>query len=133
MNQEEFDLLKKLEKVNAPPNFEQRVLSQLALRRKQLRTRHLRLSLAGAFSAAVVLLIVINIFIFPQIGLLRSISLKKEGSVAFQPQGKKGIREIIPIIEPVNYKNEIQTLSEKPTTIYILEQVSDETSSEINY
>ena len=133
MNQEKFDLLKKLGRVTAPPNFEERVLTQLTLRKKQLKTRHLRLSLAGAFSAVVVLLVVINIFIFPQRGIWRYLNLKKEVTATSQQPELRKMREIIPIVEPVNYKNEIQTLSDKPTTIYILEQVSDETSSEINY
>lgn len=133
MNQEEFDLLKKLGRVSAPPNFEDRVLTHLSLRKRQIKARYLRLSLASAFSAVVVLLVVINIFIFPQKGLLHFLTTKKEIQAVIQPQGKGATREVIPIVEPVNYENEIKTLSEKPTTIYILEQVSEETSYEINY
>jgi len=133
MNQEEFDLLKKLGRVSAPPNFEENVLTRLSHHKRQMKARYLRLSLASAFSAVVVLLVVINIFIFPQKGPLRFITMKKEIPTVVQPQRKDAAREVIPIVEPVNYKNEIETLSEKPTTIYILEQVSEETCSEINY
>ena len=66
MNQEEFDLLKKLGRVSAPPNFEENVLTRLSHHKRQMKARYLRLSLASAFSAVVVLLVVINIFIFPQ-------------------------------------------------------------------
>ena len=64
---DELNLLEKLESVKAPPGFEQRVLAQLSVRkRKKQRVRNLSLSAAGAFSAALVIFIVLNVFILPE-------------------------------------------------------------------
>lgn len=133
MSIKEFDLLKKLERVKAPPDFEQKVLSQLSLRKKQMKTRYLRLSLAGAFSAVVVLLVVINVFILPQKGPMGFIGLKKSISSGLQKEEPMGVKSLIPIIEPLDYRSEIKSFSEGLSTIYILEQVSEKTSSKINY
>ncbi len=130
---EEFNLLKKLERVKAPPHFEQKILAQLSLRKRQLKTRNLRLSLAGAFSAIIVLFIVVNIFILPQRSPLKFIGVEKGISSSVQERGPVIERDFIPIIESVDYSSEIQSVSRDPSTIYILEQVSDETSAEIKY
>lgn len=130
---EEFNLLEKLERVKAPPNFEQKVLAQLSLRKRQLKTRNLRLSLAGAFSAIVVLFIVVNVFILPQRSPLKFIGGEKGISSSLQEKGPMIERDFIPITESVDYAREIQNVSWEPSTIYILEQVSDETSAEIKY
>lgn len=130
---EEFNLLNKLERVKAPPDFEQKVLGKLYLRRKQVKTRHLRLSLAAAFSAIIVLFIVINIFILPQKSPVKFVSLEKEISSPLQKAEPMARREFIPIIESVDYTGEIRSISRDPSTIYILEQVSYETSAEIKY
>ncbi|HDZ26592.1 MAG TPA: hypothetical protein ENH65_08825, partial [Candidatus Aminicenantes bacterium] len=58
------NLLKKLERIKAPPGFEQKILAQLSLRkRRNQKIKYLRLSLAGAFSAALVFFIAVNVFI----------------------------------------------------------------------
>lgn len=130
---EEFNLLEKLERVKAPPDFEQKIMAQLSLRRRQFRTRQLRLSLAGAFSAIVVLFIVINVFVLPERGLIRYVGLDKDMSTSLQERDRLGGREFIPIIEPVDYTREIRSISREPSTIYILEQISDETSAELKF
>lgn len=130
---EEFNLLEKLERVKAPPDFEQKIMAQLSLRRRQIRRRQLRLSFAGAFSAIVVLFIVINVFVVPERGLVKFVGIDKEISVPLQERDWLRGREIIPIIEPVDYTQEIRSLSREPSTIYILEQVSDETSAELKF
>lgn len=130
---EEFNLLKKIERVKAPPNFEQKVLTQLSLRRRQQKTRYLRLSLAGAFSAIVVLFVIINIFILPQKSSVRLVGLERGLPPGFQKAEPMPQREFIPIIESVDYTREIRSVSDEPSTVYILEQVSEETSIEIKY
>jgi hypothetical protein len=130
------NLLKKLERVKAPPDFEQKILAQLALRkRKKLRVKYLRLSLAGAFSAALVFFIVVNFFILPKKGPVGVADLEKSlaSPSTFQRtvEPKKG--ETIPIIEAVDYSGEIQSVSRQNQTIYILEQVSESTSPKIKY
>ncbi len=92
---EEFNLLKKLERVKAPPHFEQKILAQLSLRKRQLKTRNLRLSLAGAFSAIIVLFIVVNIFILPQRSPLKFIGVEKGISSSVQERGPVIERDFI--------------------------------------
>lgn len=130
---EEFNLLKKLGRVKAPPDFEQKVMDKLFLRRGQLKTRYLRLSLAGTFSAIVVLFIVLNFFILPQKSSVKFGGFEKEISSSFQKRGRITEREIIPIIESVDYKGEIRSISRETSTVYILEQISEETSADIKY
>lgn len=130
---EEFNLLKKLERVKAPPDFEQKVLAQLSLRKRQVKVRHLRVSLAGAFSAIIILFVVINLFILPGKTPISFIKQEKGISASSQDRELTRQREFIPIIESVDYRREIQSNSREPSTIYILEQVSDETSAEIRY
>lgn len=131
---DELNLLKRLERVKAPPDFEQKILAQLSLRkRKKLRVKHLRLSLAGALSAALVFFIVMNFFILPRKSPVEFADLEKGFSSVFQRGEEMREREAIPIIEAVDYTGEIQTLSQEPRTIYILEQVFEGTNTKIKY
>ncbi len=130
------NLLKKLERVKAPPDFEQKILAQLSLRkRRKLRIKYLRLSLAGAFSAALVFFMAVNVFILPKKGSLEVADLEKglASPSTFQRGGEPRKGETIPIIEAVDYAGEIQSASREPQTIYILEQVSEGTSTKIKY
>lgn len=130
------NLLKKLERVKAPPDFEQKILAQLSLRkRRKLRIKYLRLSLAGAFSAALVFFMAVNVFILPKKGPLEVADLEKglASPSIFQRGGGPRKGETIPIIEAVDYAGEIQSASREPQTIYILEQVSEGTSTKIKY
>jgi hypothetical protein len=130
------NLLKKLERVKAPPDFEQKILAQLSLRkRRKLRIKYLRLSLAGAFSAALVFFMAVNVFILPKKASLEVADLEKglASPSTFQRRGEPRKGETIPIIEAVDYAGEIQSASREPQTIYILEQVSEVTSTKIKY
>jgi len=131
---DELNLLKKLERVKAPPDFEQKLLAQVSLRkRKKLRVKYFRLSLVGAFSAALVFFIVMNVFILPKKSPVEFADFEKGFSSAFQRGKGLRKRETIPIIEAVDYTGEIRTLSREPQTIYLLEQVFEGTSTEIKY
>ena len=130
------NLLKKLERVKAPPDFEQKILAQLSLRkRRKLRAKYLRLSLAGAFSAALVFFVVVNVFILPKKGVVEVADFEKglASPSTFQRGEEPRRGETIPIIEAVDYAGEIQSASREPQTIYILEQVSESTSTKIKY
>ncbi len=130
------NLLKKLERVKAPPDFEQKILAQLSLRkRRKMRIKYLRISLAGAFSAALVFFIAVNVFILPKRSSLEVADLEKglASPSTFQGGGEPRNGETIPIIEAADYAGEIQSASWEPQTIYILEQVSDGTSTKIKY
>jgi len=132
---EELDLLKKLERVNAPPDFEQRVLALLSTRREKKKTmmKNLRLSFAGAFALFLVVFIVINVFVFQKKGALDFVDLEKNIPSNFKKGEAWETRNYIPIIEAVDYSTEIQSLSYEPQTIYILEQVSEDYREKIKY
>jgi len=129
----EFNLLRKLERVKAPTDFEEKVLAQLSLRRKRnLRVKYLRFSLAGALSAALIFFIIINIFILPRKSSVELADLKK-GFFSPIQKGEMLGKEIIPIIETVDFAGEMQTRSPEPRSIYILEQVIEAKSTGMRY
>ena len=135
---EVLNLLEKLEKVNAPSDFEQKVMAQLSLRKgKVQRVKYLRLSLAGAFSALIVFFVVLNFLILPS---------KSPEEFAERERGVPGTfrremgremdlrqRSVVPLIETVDYTGDIQARSQEPPTVYLLEQVSDKTNRKIKY
>jgi len=131
---EELNFLEKLERVKAPPGFEQRVLTHLSLRKKKRsKVKHLRFSLAGAFSAALVVFVVLNVFVLPEKSSVEFADLEEGFSRAFRRGEELRRGDTIPIIEAVDYTGEIRTRSPEPRTIYILEQVSDRVSPKIQY
>jgi hypothetical protein len=130
----ELDYLKKIERVEAPDDFEQTVLSLLSGRKKKKeKVRVFRLSLAGAAATLGVILLVFNLFF-----------LNGNQSGEFSVRGQLDIQELenyyrfgyedrIPITEEVDYSGEIRQRIKQPRTIYILEQVSDTTDTYIKY
>ena len=131
---EAYELLKSLETVKAPPDFEQRVMAQLSLRkRKKVRVRTLRFSLAGAFAGVIALFLVINFLILPGQGPVQYSSLEESAVPEFR-FGEIYTRDTdIPIIETVDYSRELRTLTNEVPTVYILEQVSTTTDTKIKY
>jgi hypothetical protein len=131
---EAYELLKQLETVKAPPNFEQKLMAQLSLRkRKQVRRRTVRFSLAGAFTGALVLLLVINFFILPGRGPV-PYSASERSVLSDRDWGNAlPVGDTIRIIEPVDYSSEIRTLSNEVPTVYILEQVAWTADTKIRY
>ena len=138
---EELDLLKKLERVKAPPDFEEKLYAQIPARReKRLRARNLRLSLAGAASVFFVAVLLVNIFLFRGQEAMQEpmkiAEIEKETPVASSVYKKAETlrhRDTIPIIEAVDFNKEIRSVSRQPQTIYILEQVSDTKRDKIKF
>jgi len=131
MEMKELNYLKKMGKVDAPPDFEQRVLAQLSLRkRSEIRVRRLRLSFAGAFGAVAILVIAAGLFFLPQDGDLSYSGLEKGFSPEFSGYGQQNY---ISITESMEYAGEVRSKAKQPNTIYILEQVSDTTDTRIKY
>jgi hypothetical protein len=131
---QEHNLLERIGRVKAPEGFEQEVLHLLYERKKKnVRARVLRLSLAGALGTVAALIVVINLFLLPQKGAVDVSGL--EGEIpAFLERGIPGGGvETIPIIERVNYPQEIRSHRQEIPTIYLLEQCSDKTNREIKY
>jgi hypothetical protein len=134
MNMELNNLLKKIEKVEAPPNFEQKIMAELSSRKRMLaRNTRLRLSLAGAFSAAAILLVVVGLFLLPERRPAEIVSVERSTPSAVERQDQRRVRDYIPIVEAVDYTGEIRTVQDQPPTIYILEHVSESTDTKIIY
>lgn len=131
----EFNLLEKLERAKAPPDFEQKVLALLSERKekKRVRKRQLSFSFAGAFAFLLVFFVVFNVFILQKKEPMDLAGVKKGMPAAFGRGGALEMRDYIPIIETVDYSNERQSLTHEPKTIYILEQVSENILKEIKY
>jgi hypothetical protein len=134
---EELNLLEKLERIKAPPDFEQKVLNTLSERKekRRLRVRNLRFSFAGAFAVLLACFVVLNVFVLQRKGKGPTDASGLERGV---PAGaEKGetlrARDYLPIIEAVDYSGEIQRTSYESQTIYILEQVSEERLEQIKY
>lgn len=128
------NLLKKIDAVEAPPDFEQKVMAELSLRKRRMRRNmRLRLSFAGVFSAAAILLVVIGLFVLPQRRQAEIVSLERLGPSALERQDQSPVRDFIPIVEAVDYTGEIRTTQDQPPTIYILEHVSESTDTQIIY
>ena len=135
---EELSLLKRLERVNAPPDFEQKVMAQLSLRKGKVhRVRYLRLSLAGAFSALVVFFVVLNFLILPSRSPEEFAERERDVPTTFRGELGRDVglrqRSVIPVIETVDYTGDIRTRTQEPPTVYLLEQVSDKTNRKIKY
>ncbi|MFW6129364.1 MAG: hypothetical protein ACOC6P_03875 [Candidatus Aminicenantaceae bacterium] len=131
---EELNMLEKMEKVKAPPGFERNIRNQLALRkRKKQKRKYYGLSLAGASGLLFVFIIVLNIFDFPKKTSMEQANLNKEKAISYEQREDYLERDFLPVTEQVDYKEEVRTFINQPRTIYILEQVSNETNSEILY
>lgn len=126
---EDSSLLNKLNRVTAPPDFEPRVMAQLAARRKALpqmrRALTFRYSLAGAAALLLICFVVVNMFVL-QKGPFSEFAGR-------DTQGTLNSREFVPITEAVKYSPEIRQASYEPKTAYILEQVSDASNILIRY
>jgi len=128
------NFLKKIERVEAPSNFEQKVMAELSLRKRtSARNMRLRLSLAGAVSAAAVLLVIVGLFMLPERRPAEVSSILRSEPSAFERQDRRRVRDYIPIVEAVDYTGEIRTVQNQPPTIYILEHVSESTDTKIIY
>lgn len=131
---EAYELLKKLETVKAPSDFEQKMMAQLSLRkRKHVRSRTLRVSLTGALAGGIAVLLAINFFILPGQGPARISSPEMDLASSALYGERFAAGESISIIETVDYASEIRTLTNEVPTVYILEQVSWTTDTKIKY
>jgi hypothetical protein len=126
---EDSSLLNKLNRVTAPPDFEPKVMAQLAARQKALprmrRALTFRYSLAGAAALLLICFIVVNMFVLQKGPLSEFAGRNTKGTVS--------PREFVPITERVKYLPEIRQASYEPKTAYILEQVSDASNVLIRY
>lgn len=124
---EEMEILKKLETVKAPPDFEQKVMAQLSLRRRHLHRRRvgLRLSPAGAFALLLVGFILFNVLVLEKRRPLSVSRSEGPGGDIVAAGEISGPGKAFPIIETLDYSLEVRNRSQEPEAIYLLEQVSD--------
>lgn len=123
----EFELLTHMKRVEAPPGFEQRIMTHLAARKRQRRkARRLGFSLATAAASLAVVVVAVNFLLLPPGATQEMASLEKEITPEFQPQS---LAPTIPITEVLDYSSEARQLTRQPRTVYILEQVSDRTDT----
>ncbi len=131
---EAYELLKGIETVKAPSDFEQKVMAQLSLRkRKHVRSRTLRFSLSGALAGGVAVLLAINFFILPGQNPGRFSRMETDLSPSALSGERYAAGDFLPIMEKVDYASEIRTLTNEVPTVYILEQVSLTADTNIKY
>jgi len=128
------DFLKKIERVEAPPLFEQKIMAELSSRkRKRAQKTRLGLAFAGLTSAAVIMLLIVGLFNLPQREPADVMSLETKTTPSLKRDVRMGETDFIPIIEAVDYDGEIRRVKDQPPTIYILEHVSDSTDTKTKY
>jgi hypothetical protein len=150
---EGHELLGKMNKVKAPAEFEERVLAKLGEeRRARVRRRTtFRYAFAGAAGVVVIGFLALNVFVLQKSPaaklaaksagseLSMAFGGKTDGVAANRPlslgaQARDDVsRTAIPVLEGVDYSQEVRNVSYEPQTVYILEQVSDVRPSEIKY
>lgn len=129
---EDFDILKKLPRVSAPPGFEARVMSALAERkaaRPSGASLRGKLWLAAASAALLAAAVLVNIFLLPRSGVAPGqADAGREGLFSAEAGGNA---DAIRLMEPLDYRQDIIRASDDPGAVYILENVSDEVHRDI--
>jgi hypothetical protein len=126
---ENINLFRNLSRVAAPADFEERVMAELVRRRQALprmrRARAFRMSLAAASAVLLVSFVALNVFFGT-----------KGGPSGFAGRGAMdtaGARQVLPITETLDYGREVQSASNEPRPVYILEQVSFASNRLVKY
>lgn len=140
---EGHDILGKVRKVGAPPDFDDRVFYRLreARRERSRRRAVLRYALAGSAALFLAVFLMLDRGILPG-GTFpgpegKGPALAGKGRETQVPSALWGLEEAgrpsVPVLETVDYADEVRRSSPEPRTVYILEQVSDVRSSGIYY
>jgi hypothetical protein len=137
---EGHELLAKMNKVQAPPDFEAGVLARLpAARAERSRARraHLRYAFAGSAALVIVGFLIFSPATAPEKG--DAVLTQAEQRALSAGPGMGGAipasdrNRALPVYERMNYASELRDAQSQPRTVYILEQVSEVPSSEIIY
>jgi hypothetical protein len=120
---EELDLRHTLSKVKAPPGFERMVMTRLhdvksGARLARVRSLRPRLSWVAGAAALLACLVLVNVVFLTHPGRVPESSTA--GLRSNQVQG-----QVVPVMDSVDYGREVRNVSGDPSTVYILEQVSD--------
>ncbi len=143
---EGHELLGKVNRVKAPPDFEDRVLARVGEeRRARVRRQAIfRYSFAGSAAVLIVgFILIYNPFVrsVRRAGPSLAAGNAGKGETMARPAsfrmkaGDQGARttSYLPVLETVDYSSEFRSASYEPRTVYILEQVSEVRPSEIKY
>jgi len=124
---EERNIFDRLERVRAPEGFESGVLTELPRHkaRRSYALRTYRVAFAGATAVLLATFVLVNVLI------LR----KPEGVSLAGKNGASGLvaADAVQVMETMDYSTEVHNASYEPRTVYILEQVSEESPQEITY
>ncbi len=131
---EEFEILKKLPRVEVPPDFERRVMACLA-ERKAARANaapfRARIWLAAVPAALLAAVLLINVFVLRQPGFTPGQADERRAGALTGGSGRD--TGVIAVMEPLDYRQDMRNFSDNPGTVYILENISDEIHQEIRY
>jgi hypothetical protein len=137
---EGHELLNRMNRVKAPPDFEEGVLRKLGEARRARARRRAAYRYAFAGSAAVLL---IGFVLFNQTFLTRPAPTSYAGkdqaapaarTLSYPASARNDLAaSYLPVLETVDYSSEVRNASTQPRTVYILEQVSEVRPSEIKY
>lgn len=137
---EGHELLGNMNRVEAPADFEERVLARLGAERRARARRQTAFRYAFAGSAAVLLVggALLNL---PSVNRRAGSAVAGKGRVgtvlphlAYPAPGREAVdASYFPVLETVDYSSEFRNASYQPRTVYILEQVSEVRPTEIKY
>lgn len=137
---EGHELLGNVNRVEAPADFEERVLTRLGAERRARARRQTAFRYAFVGSAAV-LLIGVALLNLPSVNPRAGSAVAGKGRVgtvlphlAYPAPGREAVdASYLPVLETVDYSSEFRNASNQPRTVYILEQVSEVRPTEIKY
>jgi len=137
---EGHELLDKMNKVKAPPDFDERVFTRIGEAREARTRRQAAFRYAFAGSAALLLVgfVLLNVHVektrTPRAFADKGLSEAVMDQASFPGRAGDGVaRTYLPVLETVDYSNEFRNVSNQPRTVYILEQVSEFRPTEIKY
>jgi len=129
----ELEIMNEL-RVTAPQNFEQKVMANLSLRkRERVRIRRVRYSLAGAFGGIAVVAVAVGLLVLPRANPTGFARIEEVSPPDILDTRSFGSEDYIPIIEAVDYNGELRSVRREVPTVYILEQVSYRTDTRSKY
>jgi len=131
---EESEILKKLPRVTAPPDFEARIMVRMA-ERKRDRTAgapfRSRLWLAAVPAVLLAAAVAVNVFWLRRPGTAPGPPAPERAGIFSGAPSRNA--DVVRITEPMDYRQDLRFFAEEPETVYILESVSDEAHQGILY
>jgi len=122
---EDLNYLSRLDKVEAPLDFEQGVMARLEPRRRSRKKQKvLSFSLAGATAAFLACLAILNLIELRKNIPAGMADMGKKQAVMQTRQQETTSGQFIPVLETLDYFDKTRARSTQPETVYLLEQIS---------